>query len=285
MTTDTPAGYEAFDGSSNKIFKKILKEGTGEQPTRAGSTVKVHYTGKLLDGTVFDSSVPRNDLFSFRIGKSQVIKGWDVGVATMKIGEKAEFYILPEYGYGKQGSPPKIPGDSVLIFEVELFGIDLSTADMTVQEKIQAAHQAKDEGNTAFKTGDIQKALTAYVSASGFLSNLQTSDPTQEEEIKNLRVSVDSNLAACHLKVKDGRSAVDCCKEVLALEPNHPKALYRLFQGQVLLGQFEEAVAFLESKKDLLGESVNVAQEIVKVKKLKIDQTKKEKDMYSRMFA
>lgn len=74
MTTDIPQGYEAFDDSS-KIFKKVLKAGNGAQPTRPGSTVKVHYTGKLLDGSVFDSSVPRNDLFSFKIGKSQVIKG------------------------------------------------------------------------------------------------------------------------------------------------------------------------------------------------------------------
>ena len=203
----------------------------------------------------------------------------------MKIGEKAEFYILPEYGYGKQGSPPKIPGNSVLIFEVELFEIDLSTADMTVQEKIQAANQAKDEGNAAFKTGDIPKALSAYKSASGFLSNLENPETSQEEEIKALQVSVNSNLAACHLKVKDGKAAVDCCKEVLTLDPNHPKALYRLFQGQVLLGEFEEAISFLESKKQVLGESLNVDQEVLKVRKVKAGQDKKEKEMYSKMFA
>ena len=70
----------------------------------------VHYVGCLTDGSKFDSSRDRGDRFSFNLGKSEVIKGWDLGVATMKIGEKSMFTIKAEYGYGSAGSPPKIPG-------------------------------------------------------------------------------------------------------------------------------------------------------------------------------
>ncbi len=80
----------------------------------------VHYTGRLLDGTVFDSSKERNDPFVFKIGAGQVIKGWDEGVATMKVGEHAFLTCGPEYAYGARGSPPKIPANATLIFEVWL---------------------------------------------------------------------------------------------------------------------------------------------------------------------
>ena len=75
-----------------------------------GDKVFVHYVGTLTDGSKFDSSRDRGERFSFNLGKSEVIKGWDQGVATMKIGEKAMFTIKADYAYGSAGSPPKIPG-------------------------------------------------------------------------------------------------------------------------------------------------------------------------------
>jgi len=85
------------------------------------STAAVHYVGTLeSDGSEFDSSRGRGDPFTFTLGQSQVIKGWDVGVATMKKGEVAKFTIRADYGYGDSGSPPKIPGGATLVFEVEL---------------------------------------------------------------------------------------------------------------------------------------------------------------------
>merc|ERR1712021_202493 len=79
-----------------------------------GSTVTVHYTGTLLDGTVFDSSRRRNKPFQFTLGVGQVIKGWDVGVAKMKKGQKATLICPPEYAYGARGAPPVIPANATL---------------------------------------------------------------------------------------------------------------------------------------------------------------------------
>ncbi|KAL0451916.1 UNVERIFIED_CONTAM: Peptidyl-prolyl cis-trans isomerase FKBP65 [Sesamum latifolium] len=102
------------------LKKKLLKEGEGWENPDSGDEVEVHYVGTLLDGTQFDSSRDRGTPFTFKLGQGQVIKGWDEGIKTMKKGEKALFTIPPELAYGESGSPPKIPPNSTLQFEVEL---------------------------------------------------------------------------------------------------------------------------------------------------------------------
>jgi peptidylprolyl isomerase len=97
---------------------KISTRGCGEQ-VQKGDTVKVHYTGKLTNDTVFDSSVKRNEPFSVKIGRGMVIKGWDEGIPLMHVGDKATFIIPPNLGYGDRALE-KIPANSTLIFDVEV---------------------------------------------------------------------------------------------------------------------------------------------------------------------
>ena len=113
-------GAKAMTTASGLQYEDIV-EGTGASP-KTGQTVKVHYTGTLTDGTKFDSSVDRGQPFDFTIGVGRVIRGWDEGVMTMKVGGKRTLVIPPSLGYGSQANGP-IPANSTLIFEVELLGV------------------------------------------------------------------------------------------------------------------------------------------------------------------
>ncbi len=106
----------------------MIKEGEGVQAS-AGKTVSVHYTGKLADGTKFDSSHDRNAPIEFPLGQGRVIPGWDEGIALLKVGGKATFIIPPHLAYGERGAGGVIPPNATLIFEVELMGIKEDTED------------------------------------------------------------------------------------------------------------------------------------------------------------
>ncbi len=105
-----------------KLKKDEMKKGSGTE-AKSGATVTVHYTGWLVNGTKFDSSVDRGQPFTFHLGKSEVIKGWDEGVSGMKVGGKRRLHIPPDMGYGPNGAPPVIPPNATLIFEVELLDV------------------------------------------------------------------------------------------------------------------------------------------------------------------
>eukprot|EP00668_Euglena_longa_P014933 GGOE01018972.1.p1 GENE.GGOE01018972.1~~GGOE01018972.1.p1 ORF type:complete len:464 (-),score=128.36 GGOE01018972.1:219-1580(-) len=113
-------GKEVDLSKDGKLVKVIQTAGTGWEKPSSGAEVTVHYTGTLTDGTVFDSSRERDSPFVFKLGEGQVIRGWDEGVKTMKKGERATLRCAPEYAYGETGSPPKIPPNATLNFDVEL---------------------------------------------------------------------------------------------------------------------------------------------------------------------
>lgn len=117
----TPAaGGEVTTASGLKYTD--LQVGTGAE-AKPGQTAVVHYTGTLTDGKQFDSSKDRNQPFSFPLGAGRVIKGWDEGVAGMRVGGKRLLVVPPELGYGARGAPPTIPPGATLRFEVELLDV------------------------------------------------------------------------------------------------------------------------------------------------------------------
>ncbi|KAI0695998.1 hypothetical protein BC835DRAFT_913592 [Cytidiella melzeri] len=102
----------------------IISQGDGQNFPKKGDKVSIHYVGKLLDGTQFDSSRERGSPFETKIGVGKVIKGWDEGVPQLSVGSKAILTATPDYAYGERGFPPVIPPNSTLKFEVELLKIN-----------------------------------------------------------------------------------------------------------------------------------------------------------------
>jgi FKBP-type peptidyl-prolyl cis-trans isomerase len=100
-----------------------LRVGNSDQVAKEGSRVRVHYTGWLTNGKKFDSSVDAGKPFDFTIGNGEVIKGWEEGITGMKVGGKRQLRIPPDLAYGADGSPPDIPPNATLIFDVQLLGV------------------------------------------------------------------------------------------------------------------------------------------------------------------
>jgi len=100
-----------------------LVQGKGRQP-RKGELVTVHYTGKFMDGQAFDSSVDRDEPFSFVLGGGQVIAGWDLCVSTLREGDKVKVTLPPHLAYGAEGYPGAIPPNATLIFDIELLRVE-----------------------------------------------------------------------------------------------------------------------------------------------------------------
>lgn len=124
QTGSTAAPGEQQQGTASQTVDGIkiedVKEGSG-QPVKADDTVSVHYVGTLVEnGKKFDSSYDRNEPFTFQLGSGQVIEGWEKGLVGMKPGGKRVLIIPPDKAYGKDGSPPVIPPNAALKFEVEL---------------------------------------------------------------------------------------------------------------------------------------------------------------------
>ncbi|GLE05576.1 hypothetical protein PINS_up014608 [Pythium insidiosum] len=111
------------------VLKKVIREGTPGKLIEEGCPTFVQYVGRLMDGSIFDTTRDMidgkhvggtDDPFEFQLGREKVIKGWDIGVATMQVGEIARFIIAPEYAYGSKGFAPKVEPDETLDFEIEL---------------------------------------------------------------------------------------------------------------------------------------------------------------------
>ncbi|NVJ49100.1 MAG: FKBP-type peptidyl-prolyl cis-trans isomerase [Gammaproteobacteria bacterium] len=125
---------ESIKTTESGLHYKVISEGEGGDKPAATDTVKVHYTGTLIDGTKFDSSVDRGEPTTFPLNR--VIAGWTEGLQLMSVGDKYRFYIPSDLGYGDQGYPPNIPGGATLIFDVEL--LDIQNVEKAAEKASEA---------------------------------------------------------------------------------------------------------------------------------------------------
>lgn len=234
------------------VLKKILQAAPDNAagPPPNGDEVEAHYTGRLLDGTKFDSSVDRGTPFKFTIGAGQVIKGWDEGFASMKVGEKALLKCTPDYAYGAAGMPPKIPANATLEFEVELLGFREKLKEkwqMTTEERLKLANKLKTEGTEFFQQQKYDEAIQKYESAANYAVGEGLDGKNVPEEERPLYMSCLSNVAMCQLKIKDYPGAIHSSSKVLETDSANIKALYRRGLARLKLGLLKE------SKEDLMA--------------------------------
>jgi len=204
-------GEEKDLTSDGGVVKKIIKKGSGWQKPSKGAEVTVHYVGKLLDGTVFDSSRDRNEPFVFKLGLGQVIKGWDKGVETMLKGEVAILICKPDYAYGKSGSPPKIPPDATLQFEVELISWS-EEKDITEKKDGGVVKKILKEGD-GWETPKEEAKVTIRVE--GRILDGNVFEPSHELEFTAGEEQVIDGLDIAAQSMKKGEKAL------VTIKPNY----------------------------------------------------------------
>jgi peptidylprolyl isomerase len=237
-------------------------------------------TGTLVsDGSKFDSSRDRGKTFKFTLGQGMVIKGWDEGFASMKVGEKAMLKIRYDYAYGESGSPPKIPPKADLYFDVELVDFQEKTKErwqMTTEERIAEANKLKTAGTEEFQKKNFEMGAAKYEEAALYSVDEGVTGNDIPEEERPLYVSCWSNAAMCYIKLKDWPDAVRATNQVLEIEgedKSNIKALYRRGLARMHLGLYKEAKADLmdaykidSSNKDVRKALAQLKEEVNKAK-------------------
>jgi cyclophilin family peptidyl-prolyl cis-trans isomerase/FKBP-type peptidyl-prolyl cis-trans isomerase len=208
------------------IQKKILKKGKGATP-KEGNEVEIYYIGKYED-KIFEQT-NENETFTFIIGENKVIKGWDIAVKTMQLGEKSEYIMKPEYTYGDKPVNENIPPNSILTYEIELKSIHYKCAEdcihnLTYSEKLQWGKLLKQEGVNKFKENNISGAKEDFIKA---LSFLNTMNPEKEEEKEGveLLLTILANICNCVNKEKDYDSVIKYATIGINIKKT-PKLLY-----------------------------------------------------------
>lgn len=271
-----------ISGGDGGVLKEILQKASDDAiMPKTGQEVNVLYEGRLLDGKIFDSNQNRENPFSFKLGVGQVIKGWDIGVASMKKGEKSQFTIKSDYAYGAGGAGEDIPPNATLVFDVELLDFKetpKSKHDMTKEEKVELAKQRKNEGNELVKNKEFDSALGKFDEAYNYLR--EEIKQLNDEEVNLYSICL-VNIAICSNKTGNYKNAIKMASEAIKTKVTS-KAIYQRGLAYVFLASDEEALQQasndLNQLKILVGDSdagfLNL-QETINSKKQQIIKSQK----------
>ena len=219
-----------------------------------------------------------------------VIKGWDEGFASMKVGEKAILKIRSDYGYGDTGSPPKIPAKAELLFDVELLGFQEKPKErwqMTTEERLEHANKLKASGTELFQKHNFLEATAKYEDAASYAVGEGISGNDIEMEERPLYVSCWSNAAMCYIKQKEWTDAIRATNNVLAIDSEagtNIKALYRRGLARLKLGMYKEAKVDLMAAYKIDNANKDVRKALQMLKDEVANSKKKEKAAFGGMF-
>lgn len=290
MTSDPIDVSVAQDGGIMKTILAAAPEGAAGPPF-PNSEVTAHYTGTLAsDGSQFDSSRDRGKPFKFSIGKGQVIKGWDEGFASMKVGEKAKLAIRSDYGYGSQSMGANIPANSDLNFDVELLGFqekEKEKRDMSPEERMDKASKLKEEGTAEFTSGNHTIAAELYKKAADLVTDEDEEESLPDEE-RGLYVKCWGNAAMCYVKGKDWAEVIHCCNKVLVTCPEelktNIKVVYRRGLAKMHIGELKAAKTDLMTAYGIDQKNKDVRKAIQLLKTKNAEAKAKEKAQFGGIF-
>jgi len=271
------------------VTKLITQQGEGEFP-KEGDEIQAHYVGSLAsDGSEFDSSRSRGTPFKFTLGEGMVIKGWDLGFAKMRKGERAVLTIKSDYGYGDAGSPPKIPGKATLKFDVELLGFGPKKKEkweLSGEEKIAEAETWKEKGNASFKKGEYKQACEAYEEGVTYVENSYESDQDLKKKHVDMEAVLRLNAAQSYINNRDYSKAIQHATQVLKKDPNNFKALLRRGTAYSAYGFIPEAKADLAKCREMKDQDqAPVNKQVKLLHERQAAAAQKEKAQYSGIFS
>jgi len=276
------------------VTKRIISEGKGEIPSK-GSKVFVHFVGTInvehnseLNKIFLDTT--EKAPFSFVIGEEQTIPGLELGVKSMREGEKAILTILSQYGYGDHGNQQgfhslgnPIPEKATLIFEIFFIYCwppdEVPIWKLNDTEKISTGKSLKESGNLLFKCQEYFLAMGKYLRAVDFCEGV-----SNKQIASDLLLSSYLNLSACALNTQQYKDTIKYATKALEIEPNNTKGLFRRGKANLHLRQFDNAKDDLEKASTYSTDS-QLKIELTKVKQELEIARKKEKDFYGGLFS
>ena len=199
----------------------------------------------------------------------------------MHKGEKSLFVLKPDYAYGASGSPPKIPANATLHFEIELLNIldeEPTKWDFTSEQRIEKGFFFKEEGNALFKKGDLDGARKKYDMALDYLEN------ERGDKVKECKISCFLNLSAVYIKKKENVKAIDSASKALDADPACVKALYRRGVAYANFASYEDAKINFEDALKLDPENVEIKKELAALTVKKKQALEKEKKTFGKLF-
>ncbi len=282
------------------VMKKVLKEGRDDsepQKPLSGYAINCHYVGTLeRNGEQFDSSRMKGKPFTFNLGVGDVIKGWDIGMATMRKGEKCILKCTSDYAYGNTDQG-KIKSGDTLLFEVEMLSFQpkkKALYDMTPKEKVQTAQELKDEGAKLFKESEFVDAAEKYVEATTYLQpETPLSDSDEDDtmdvdlsspEMKALLLTCLLNASQAYLSNKQYSDALKLANQALEKDSKNIKGLFRKGCAERHLTLFVQAKDDLLAAYHLDPTNAAVRKELASLKNDIQMNRKKDKETYGGFF-